>query len=360
MPKNKPFQVAALCFFTFVFSLSASPQNLSVRDIMREPSIAGMRPDSEQLSPDGKSVVFAWNAEGKEPRNLYVVSASGGEPRILVSAEQNYEARTPAPESKLNYGLTVRDEFSKAREKNLFGVEFSPDSKRILFLQNTDIYVLDLNAKDAKPRRITRTQGSENSARWLSNDQILYSSGGNFFVLNLRETALTQITREANPAAFISIFNVTASEDGKLAAYVVSDGSKQRALFVPNYLDEFVQTPSMRRGFTEQKVLVTKTDGSLEKPFELKLPKAEGASYIRGVDWAADNRSLIVDRVDKDTKRRQLFYVYNVGEKDEKIITVTEETDEKWIASLSRLVEPNPKNAAEILFASEKDGYNHL
>lgn len=497
MPKNKLFQTAVLFFFTFVFCLSAFPQNLTVRDMMREPSIAGMRPDAERLAPDGKSVIFSWNAEGKEPRNLYVVPTSGGEPRVLVNAEQNYEPRPPAPESKLNYGLIVRDDFAKAREKNLFGVEFAPDSKRVLFLQNTDIYVLDLNANlpnnqktnikenwskfekttrnltdlvpllidilqkssiqemeiygeiararnlslnlltklsnesdqnkiqqqrqdilqsvkilseklsrivslqenypqlrsnkkfqdtyseiigienrinvatldynDAannflvsKPRRITRTQGGENSARWLSNDQILYSSGGNFFVLNLRETALTQITRESNPSAFVSIFNLTASKDGKLAAYVVSDGSKQRALFVPNYLDEFVQSPTSRRGFTEQKVLVAKTDGSLEKPFEMKLPKAEGASYIRGVDWAADNRSLIVDRVDKDTKRRQIYYVYNVGEKDEKIILVTEETDAKWIASLSRIVEPNPKDAAQILFASEKDGFNHL
>src|SRR5687767_15073882 len=107
MPQNKIFQAAVFCFFTFVFSLSALPQNLTVRDIMREPSIAGMRPDSESLSPDGKTVIFSWNAEGKEPRNLYIVPASGGEPRILINAEQNYEPRTPAPESKLNYGLIV-------------------------------------------------------------------------------------------------------------------------------------------------------------------------------------------------------------------------------------------------------------
>jgi dipeptidyl aminopeptidase/acylaminoacyl peptidase len=39
---------------------------------------------------------------------------------------------------------------------------------------------------------------------------------------------------------------------------------------------------------------------------------------------------------------------------------VTEETDSKWIAPLSRIVEPNPKDASQILFASEKDGFNHL
>ena len=404
-----PKKINTFCLFTFALCLvlSLNAQNLTVRDIMREPSPAGMRPDSEKLSPDGQWIVFAWNAEGKEPRNLYLVNSAGGEPRLLVNAERNYEARPQPPESKLNYGLIVRDDFVKAREKNLGGVEFSPDSKRILFLQNTDIYLLDLEAKTelsaaekadlktkwqelekwlarradlipnlykavqisrvpeqesfgrladaraqflnalnetpkaangdktpeqreavlranenlsaaiadlsamrekypamrsseifqkiqneltgienrinsartdynavnnsaAKPRRLTRTQGGENAARWLTNDSILYQSGGNFFVLNLKETSLVQVTREANPPAFITIFNVNTTEDGKLAAYVVSDGSKQKALFVPNYLDEFVQAPTTRRGFTEQKVFVTPTDGSREKPFEDK------------------------------------------------------------------------------------------
>ena len=494
----------AFCLIIFAFSLSISAQSLTVRDIMREPSLAGMRPENEKLSPDGKFVVFAWNAEGKEPRNLYIVStSSGGEPKILVDAEKNYEMRTPAPESKLNYGLNVRDDFAKAREKNIGGTEISPDSKRILFTQNSDIYVLDLESDSAinnfqrdsmklrwknlesafirqsdllpnvirimqlsgiankkdfleivgqiadnrnlliktinenpkaengdktpqqketvlnaaknltvsinrlkslkevyseplsndaftnvqdelsgtenrirvyqldyndvannllglNPRRITRTQGSEFAARWLDDSTILYQSSGNFFALNIDRAALVQLSKEANPQAFTTVSAPTATKDAKFLAYIVADGAKQRTLVLPNYLDEFVQAPTFRRGFTEQKVLVVKTDGSSEKPVEIKLPKAEGASYLRGLDWAADNRSLIVDRVDKDTKRRQLFYIYHVGDKDEQIITITEETDEKWIGSLSRIVEPNPKDNSQILFASEKDGFNHL
>src|SRR5215213_2220272 len=356
----KKISAIYFCLFIFAFCFPAFPQALTVKDIMREPSIAGMRPDSEKLSPDGNRVVYAWNADGREPRNLYIVDSGGSNLRILVNAEQNFEPRGLPPESRLNYGLLVRDEFVKAREKNLGGVEFSPDSKRILFLQNTDIYVLDLENKDAKARRITRTQGTEAGARWLTNEAILYASNGNYFVLNLKETSLVQVTREANPAAFVSVFNVNPTRDGRLVAYVLSDGSKQRALFVPNYLDEFVQTPATRRGFTEQKLFVTLTDGSREKPLEVNLPKAEGAGYLRGLRWAADNSSLIVDRVDKDLKRRQLFYIHDVGSKAEQIILVTEERDEKWIASLSGIVEPNPKDDAQILFGSERDGFNHL
>lgn len=490
---SKTFKI---CLFTFVFFLSAFAQTLTVRDIMREPSIAGMRPAGEKLSPNGQLVAFAWNAEGKEPRNLYLMRTGGGKAQIIVDAEKNYEMRSPAPESKLNYGLTVRDDFTKSREKNLGGAEFSPDSKRLLFTQNGDIYVLDLDSSSdnrliqpprnvwtnvetasqrladlipnivklirlsnikedvligeiadsrskllnaimeppqgnnqtkteqqkqsvleatknlvevlkkleklqknyptlrsnepfqnsldeitgvgnrisvarldyneslknssPQPRRITRTQGAEFSARWLNDSAILYQSGGNFYALDIEKTFLTQLSKEANPQMFVSVSFAQPTEDAQLLAYIVSDGSKQRALFVPNYLDEFVQTPSFRRGFTEQKIFVTKTDGSLEKPFEIKIPKAEGASYLRSLDWAADNRSLIVDRVDKDTKRRQLFYVYNVGSKDEQTILITEESDAKWIGGLSRIIEPNPKDNSQILFASEKDGFNHL
>lgn len=358
--KKLPAFYFYLFTFAFCLVLSANAQNLTVKDIMREPSLAGMRPEAERLSPDGKYVVYAWNAEGHEPRNLYIVESDGKNPRILVNAEQNFEPRTLPPESKLDYGLLVRDDFVKAREKNLGGVEFSPDSKRILFLQNTDIYVLDLDNKDAKARRITRTQSVEAGARWLTNDAILYASSGNYFVLNLKETSLVQVTKEANPTAFLTVFNVNPTKDGRLVAYVLSDGSKQRALFVPNYLGDFVQTPTFRRGFSEQKLFVTLTDGSREKPFEVVLPKSDGVGYIRGLRWAADNLSLIVDRVDQDLKRRRIFYVHNVGSKAEQIILVTEERDEKWIAPLSSLIEPNPRNPAQIFFGSERGGFNHL
>jgi len=55
-----------------------SAQNLTVREIMAEPSIAGMRAEGEKLSPDGSKVIYLWNAEGKMPRDLYLVSTSGG------------------------------------------------------------------------------------------------------------------------------------------------------------------------------------------------------------------------------------------------------------------------------------------
>ena len=481
-----------LIILAFLLVQCISAQTLTVRDIMAEPSIAGMRVEGEKLSPDGTKVVYLWNAEGKMPRDLYLVSTSGGTPSVILrNSDLPVPTRTPQPESKLNYGVEIRDEFVKAREDQLGGFEWSPDSKKLVFSYGGDVYVLDLETEftgdqaarvqskwadyaagmirranlvpsliksmqdagiqetelyrqlsDAQirllslltvtangsktlqerqsaiasdnaltnqldrirsltenypvlkqnenfmkqtdeilgvenrinvarmdfkeavrkdnPKRFTKTQSPESGARFLDNERILFSQSGNAFVLNMADSTITQITKEANQQNFVSVGSITPNKAGTLVAYVVSDGSKQRALVVPNYLPEFVGANNPRRGWSEQKLFVTPADGSRDTPFEIKLPKPEGVSNFRRMVWTADGRSLIVDRVDKDTKRRQLYYVHNVGSKAEQIILVTEETDDKWQASLSVIFEPNPKDPSQLFFGSERDGFNHL
>jgi dipeptidyl aminopeptidase/acylaminoacyl peptidase len=337
----------------------ARAQNLTVREIMAEPSIAGQRVEGEKLSPDGSKVVFLWNAEGKLPRNLYLVSTSGGTSQIILrQSDLPRPSATPQPENKLNYGLELRDDFVKARENQLGGFEWSPDSKKLVFSYGGDVYVHTIGEKGAK--RFTQTQSPESGARFLDNGRIMFSQGGNVFVMNTSDSMLTQLTKEANQQTNVAVGNSTPNKAGTMLAYVVSDSSKFRSLVVPNYLPEFVAANPTRRGWSEQKLFVTPTDGSRDTPFEIKLPKPEGVSNFRRMVWTADGRSLIVDRNDKDTKRRQLFYIHNVGSKDEQIILVTEETDDKWQAPLSTIFEPNPKNPAQLFFGSERDGYNHL
>ncbi|HMT07656.1 MAG TPA: alpha/beta fold hydrolase [Pyrinomonadaceae bacterium] len=333
-------------------------QNLTVREIMAEPSIAGQRVEGEKLSPDGTKVIFLWNANGKLPRDLYMVPAEGGTPQIILKLSDLPAAPARLErENKLDYGLNTRDEFVRARENALGNFEWSPDSKSLLFTQNGDLYVFPIGGK---PKRYTKTQSPEFGARFIDKDRIIYSQSGNLFVLNISDATTVQLTREANPAQFISVSGGVVSKDGKMIAYTVSDSSKFRPLIVPNYQGEFTEAPTFRRGWSEQKLFVTATDGSRDMPFEIKLPKQEGVGNFRQIKWAADSRSLVVDRVDKDTKRRQLFYVYNAASKDESIITVADETDDKWQAPKSAIVEPHPSNPLQLIFYSEKTGFNHL
>lgn len=359
MVKNRYSRLLQILLVCLALSSSAFSQSLSVREIMAEPSLAGMRPEGEKLSPDGSNVIFLWNAEGKMPRDLYLVSASGGTPvKILSPSDLPPPSRPPEKENKLNYGVELRDEFARARENQLGNFDWSPDSRKLIFTYGGDVYVLTLG--EAKPKRYTRTQMPEFAARFLDANRILYMQSGNVFVLNTADATVTQLTREANQPNNIGVGSITPNKAGSMIAYVVSDSSKLRQLVVPNFLPEFVTSGGPRRGWSEQKLFVTPADGSRESPFEIKLPKPEGVSSFRRMAWTADGQNLIVDRVDKDTKRRQLFFVAGPGSKSEQIILITEETDDKWQAPLSAIFEPNPRSPAQLLFASERDGYNHL
>ncbi len=351
--------ILTLVISIICFSLAISAQDLTVRQIMAEPSIAGMRVDGEKLSPDGSKVIYLWNPENKLPRSLYIQSTSGGAATKLLSpSDLPPPSRTPERENKLDYGVELRDDFVKERENALGNFEWSPDSKKLVFAHGGDLYVLTLG--EAKPKRYTKTQPPETGPRFLDNNRILFSQAGNAFVLNIVDSTIVQLTREANQQNFISVGNIVPNKSGTTVAYVVTDGSKQRQLIVPNYLPEYVTAGGPRRGWTEQKLYVTAADGSRETPFEIKLPKAEGVSGFRRMVWNSDGTALIVDRGDKDTKRRQLFFVNSPGSKSEQIITISDETDDKWQAPLSNIFEANPKNPGELFFASEKDGYNHL
>lgn len=507
---NKFYLCRLLCVFLLSFGLVFAqkvapkpvPPALTVRQIMAEPSLAGMRAESEKLSPDGNLVAFLWNAEGKEPRDVYIVSTNGGKPRRLITPESLFNpfGKKKEESEKPAYGLQLKDDFVKERENQITIFDWSTDSQKLLVGQNGDLFIIQVSAikdislsrdevikqseevwqklennceqvaalipnlikilnlneitaqavlrkaennrlqlltaikktsketlKDEKQRqivleskeklretigelvnlpqvstllesnknvaelfeeigglqnqnlefesryrnitsnyapasitRLTKTQTVESGAFFLGEFTVLYQANGNFFAQGLQNFFLSQISYEANPQNFQTVSNIANTVlEGDLA-YVFSDDSKQRRLFVPNYLDELTTKPIIRRGFTEQKIYVNETDGDFEKPVEIKLPKAEGKSYIRSIKWAADNYSLIVDRIDKDTKRRQIFFVHIAKSKYAKVILIAEEIDNKWIAPLSQIVEPNPKNNTQILFASEKDGFNQL
>ena len=50
------------------------------------------------ISPDGEYVVYSWNADGVEPRNLYIVDSSGINPPRMLVQERMQGVREQLPE----------------------------------------------------------------------------------------------------------------------------------------------------------------------------------------------------------------------------------------------------------------------
>ena len=75
---NKYCNAALLSVLLIATTTSAiRTQQLTVPEIMAEPSIAGLRVEGEKLSPDGTKVAFLWNSEGRHPLDIYIVPTDG-------------------------------------------------------------------------------------------------------------------------------------------------------------------------------------------------------------------------------------------------------------------------------------------
>ncbi len=359
MKIDRKFYIPYFLLFSFALIHVVSAQNLTVKEIMKEPSMAGMRVEGERLSPDGKYVAYLWNAEGKEPRDLYLVSTAGGDAiKPLSPGELLTKKDAKEKDDPLEYGVVTNDEFAKSQRNGLGNLRWSPDSSKILFTQNGDIWVLKI--AETKPKRITKTETFEFSADFLDNDRILFQQSGNLFSIDTKDGTLTQISTEANQQKNVAVFGATASKNGEMIAYITSDGSNQRPLFVPNYLPYYTAAPSVRRGWTKPTVVAAMTSGDLDKSIEIELPKQEEEAYIAGLEWLADNKTILIERVDRTHKRRQIFAATLDKENKVNAFLVHEETDEKWIGRPARILEANPKNADQFFFGSEKDGWHHL
>jgi len=95
--KLKTFPLIVCLQLILAFSLSVFAQDLTVKQIMADPSIAGLRADNERLSPDGTKVLFMWNDGGKDPKNLYLstlLEIPRTAPRMRAASEPRMR---PAP-----------------------------------------------------------------------------------------------------------------------------------------------------------------------------------------------------------------------------------------------------------------------
>ena len=102
-----------------VLATVVAAQQFTVKEIMKEPSIAGKRVGGARLSPDGKWVAYLWNADGKNPNDLYLVSTSGGAPVKLLSPSDIPSKPADKKVDPLEYGVVINDEFAKARRNSI-------------------------------------------------------------------------------------------------------------------------------------------------------------------------------------------------------------------------------------------------
>jgi dipeptidyl aminopeptidase/acylaminoacyl peptidase len=337
-----------------------------VRAIFQQPLVDGTRPSAGKISPDDAWVAYFWNEEGyPRPLNLYVAPAGGGAPRKLTS----FTSRVPESFKPVTWPLSSPGVF----------VEFSPDSRRVLFGYDQDLYVAAVDGSALE--RLTRTNAGESEAIWAPDGKsIVYASGGALYRMSYPGPGIYQLT---SPEGETSHSSPRWSPDGARIAFISQIGSDQHDFLVPYYLDDWVRTKGFKRGLTKSRVGIISPEGG---PVVWVDPGEETLWWLNEVVWSRDGRRILLDYQSKDTRTRTIVaadapplpsapIVEDVPapspsppeKKDDKVLAwrVYQETDPKWIYTNDGFVTDTTStdfapDGSRILFTSEKSGFNQV
>lgn len=146
------------------------------------PDAYGRRPLQQAWSPDGKRLVYLWDAD-KEPeaKAFWSFDTSTGRSEILARLA---DLGNPGEKGE-----------EKAKDFELGAYSWSPRGDSLLVVSKGDLYLLSLQAR--KLRRLTHTEAEEEDARFSPDGRrIAYSRALDFYVLDVASGQETRLTRD--------------------------------------------------------------------------------------------------------------------------------------------------------------------
>lgn len=303
---------ALLCLIPTCLFGQAGLDTLSLKSIFYEPLLAGNRPGFVRFSPDLKHIYYQANDSSMAEQELFRVNLKG-------------QGMETAPES-----------FER-------GYRVSPDGKKLIYTDESDIWLADLNFKNN--RKLVSSDKREYNPIWGPNsERVAFIQEGNVWIINIENAALVQVTDKKEEEPGYTIADWAGSNKLVLRQW---DRSDYKEYYFPEYVSEFVQAGSTRRGIARQMVSVAYLDSG-----KVKL-MYEGKDYLN-TSVSADGRYLAVDRVDAPMKHREIN-IFDLLEP--KATKVFEDSTDGWIYGRDMDFAPAGNR---LMFLSEKDGWNHI
>ncbi len=306
--------------FSQSFSQSAPDSVLPLDRIFMKPYIAGTRPVSPILSTDGNYVIFSWDNNAQNNYRYWMVNSDGSRLR------------------KLPVDSTVGE------------LELSPDSRSVACTRSGDIFITDTSFTTFE--RMTKTHAWESGLKWSPNGRLLaFFSDRKLYVASVWKLALYEIAKPTSENTSIHMVDFFPSNKRVLFTETIEDGLKD--FLVPRFTGKEVSTRSFKAGLGKTQIGIAPIDTGAT--IWVTLP-GDSVFYLGGMTISPDGTKLLIERISADQHKREIF----VADTDSgKAKLIYEETDKTWIESGLTMMKWMP-GSREIIFTSEKDGWNHL
>lgn len=301
------------------FASARQPSALPLARIFQKPYIAGTRPASPQISPDGGTILFRWDSTAQGRYRTWMTDAAGTAHRQLDD--------------------TLLSE-----------IAWSPDGRRIACTRNGDIYFADSTLTAFE--RVTKTDGWEGSLRWSPDgSRLAFASDDRVLSVTPGKPGYADLLRPSSKEW--SVYLRDFFPDGKRVLFTESTREGLPEFITPRFTGKEVTTSSFKGGIAKLKIGIAPVDTG--KTLWVALP-GEARFFLGSVAIAPGGKLLFIERFSANRKERELFVADTDSGKAKKIYS---ETEKAWVEGGLAISRWTPDGSA-ILTTSEKSGWNHL
>ncbi len=354
--------LAGLLMTMSASAMAEDVKPLTLERVFASPAIGGPSPRAVKLSPDGRWLTsLRPRAEDRERFDLWVTDASSGKSRMLVDSQKVGSNAALSEAEKMQ-----RERARIGGTKGIVDYSWSPDAKTVLVPLDGDLFIAGL---DGKVRRLTNSAAGE-------LDATISPKGGfasfvrdqNLVVINLNTGQELPLTRDGAGTLSWGVAEFVAQEemdrtrgywwspdDSRIAVARVDESKVKivsRAAIGAEGTTVYDQRyPAAGTANAQVDLYLMQSDGSRQIKVDLG-PNAD--IYLARVDWAADGKSLIVQRQSRDQKRLD---VLKVDAETGKSALLFSETSKTWLNLHDNL---RLLRDGSMIWTSERDGYSHI
>jgi len=374
------FISTSLIFIFFNISsafCTCQQKDLILEKIFEDPKLEGSRPSSGTFSPDGKIITYVWkDSERDSTEGLWAVSNKGGKPEKLIKNIRGSYFWLPDTEKKqivfrdknkifmYNFDKGVKEKISKDIEANSFPV-LSPCGKYIAFTSKEGLWKIEIETQ--KVTQLTVQRGS--SLRWSPDGKkVSYLYKSNLWIVYINSKENIKLTEEEESNRPVSrsfryfrtgIRDYYWSPDGNYIIFVKrKNDNPGRDIFVADYLSKYVKKIPARNSFPDSRSSIVSVGLiTLKNPKVQWLDLGEEKHFnLRRVLWSPDSKKIALVKITEDQHYR---YILVIDAKTGTASILDHEYDEAWIGGPHFSLFWN-KDAEDLIFTSERNGYNHL
>jgi dipeptidyl-peptidase-4 len=351
-------------------AVAAAPHaaELTIDRLFDAPALSGPSIVELQVSPDGSRVTYLQGkADDKDRLDLWEYSIHDGQARVLVDST----VLEPIHEKLSDEELNRRERQRTAALSGILEYSFAPSGHALLFPLGGDIYYYDL----ARPSNDALTKITQ--ARGFATDASVSPKGGyvayirdqNLYAYDLSKHTEKALTRDGKGPIKNGMAEFVAQEEMRRAtgywwspddahiALVRVDETPvkvtQRFEIAADNVATFAQRYPAAGG-ANVLVRLGVTDVRSGRTTWLDLgPEAD--IYLARVNWLPDGKTVAIQRESRDQRRLDLLFADIKTGKSRVVLT---ETSNSWIDLNDELT--FLKDTPEFVWASERDGFNHL